>query len=267
MRARGKDYLHRKSNTWNLLVKESIAEYAQHLVKATGEPLPTSSISRSVCQIVTLPDGRRVFRKLLRHGGILAPLLGGLFVSKRRILRTLRVSAHLREHSIPSPDVLAVGWRTILPHIYNNIIITECVDATPLGAALRRMSPEKRRECIIDAAQLLRSAFESGVEQTDMHADNILLDEKGRLLLSDVESIRLHKGEVPLERRIKVVLRLGRAVVKHNLYPDTLSTSDILRFVRSAAPDADARVLCTTLKRDLRLHSLLWHRPSCGQDG
>ena len=262
MRAQHKNYLHKKSNTWNLLVKESIAEYAQSLVQATGTPLPTSSVSRSVCHIITLPDGRRVFRKLLRHGGILAPLLGSLFVSKRRILRTLRVSAHLREHSIPSPDVLAVGWRTIFPHIYNFIIVTEWLDAMPLSAALRKMSPERRRKCIINAAELLRSAFESGVEQTDMHPDNILVNEKGELFLSDVESIRLHKGVLPLERRMKVVLRLGRAVVKHNLYPDTVSTSDILRFVRSAAPDADARTLCTTLKRDLRLHSLLWHRPT-----
>lgn len=253
-----KEYRYERVFGWRLLIRQDLSEKVEEMLFSEGERITTST-QRSICHLVHISGDRRIFRKLLRHGGVLAPFLGGLYISRRRLKRLLAVSERLREAGVRTPSVLAVGWYPLFPSIYNLLIVTEWIDgAVPLGTLLSGIPSERKRRVVAEVAELIHLAFEAGVEHTDMHPDNILLDEDGRLYLTDIETASLHSGRVPFKRCVAVMVRLGRALIKR--YPGTLSLADMVSFLRIAVPEADVRSVCNALTRDIRFHSLFWWR-------
>ncbi|MCX7703588.1 MAG: lipopolysaccharide kinase InaA family protein, partial [Planctomycetota bacterium] len=202
-----------KTNGWTLLIKESLAAHAERLISAEGNPLGVN-IARSECRVVVLEKEGKFFRKILHHGGALAPILRGVYLSKKRLFRLLESAEMLSKADIPTPPVVAIGWRPIIPFAWRLVVLTEWQEkAQPLSLALRKMDHQQRRKAILDSASLVRSTFKAGVELKDLHPDNILIDEDGKLCLTDIEDVRLHASAVPLERQKKVILRLMRALL------------------------------------------------------
>jgi hypothetical protein len=249
-------FLFLKSKGWNLIVKSDLAKESSTIISEKGEKVGDSkSVIRSDCSTLTLQNGKRLFRKFLRHGGILAPIIGGIYLSTKRLTCALLSSTRLIKEQISTPEIVAVGWRFRFPFGFRLLIVSEQIeDAVPLGIVLRNMRQEQRRRTVLDSASLLRSVFAIGIEHRDLHPDNILIGSDGKLYLTDIDDVKFHNKRVPLNRQIKAMVRLMRALLKHKLFPQSLSLYDIVRFLHRCVPEANARPLCETLKKELLFH-------------
>ncbi|HEX9428517.1 MAG TPA: lipopolysaccharide kinase InaA family protein [Candidatus Polarisedimenticolia bacterium] len=121
--------------------------------------------------------GAPAIGKRALHGGLAGPLLGGLYLGSRRIVAQLNAAVRLDERGIPTPDVLAVGWRPALPGLTAQAILTRAIPgALNLYEAVQHDAPWRRRRGILSqAARLVRAMHDAGFLHADLNVTNLVL--------------------------------------------------------------------------------------------
>ncbi|MGQ0537680.1 MAG: lipopolysaccharide kinase InaA family protein [Gemmatimonadaceae bacterium] len=164
---------------------------------ARAQPDRREYVGRGPAFGVSLPgcEPRLVVRRA-RHGGVLAPLLGDVFVAPTRAPRELVVTLFLRRLGIATPLVLAYATYRAGPLLRRaDVATTEVPNATPLSICLAQGTEPPARVAAWQAAvALLRRLTAAGVWHPDLNAANILLQrsESGSLaaVLLDVDRVR-----------------------------------------------------------------------------
>ena len=136
---------------------------------ATGEGR-TGSVALQV-------GGLAAVAKRSRHGGA-ASALGGLYLGCRRIVNTLISAVRLREAGVPTPSVLAAGWRRVLGPLHAHALVTETVPgAVNLQTALAsRMDTLERRAALGASGRAVRAMHDAGFLHADLNLANLVLE-------------------------------------------------------------------------------------------
>ena len=154
------------------LAAGSLFDYAAHHPDA--RPLR----GRGIAYAVPLPDGEtRVVVRRSRHGGLLAPLTGELFLSPTRAPHELAVSLRLAREGIPTPEVVAYSTYEVAPFLRRADVATrEVTGALDLAATLDRdRNPASVRDAIRVVARLLARMAVAGVRHPDLNVRNVLI--------------------------------------------------------------------------------------------
>lgn len=115
--------------------------------------------------------------KRARHGGA-AGALGGLYLGCRRIVDTLISAVRLREAGVPTPNVLAAGWRRVLGPLHAHALVTETVPGgVNLQTALAsRMNSLERRAALRASGRAVRAMHDAGFLHADLNLANLVLE-------------------------------------------------------------------------------------------
>ena len=169
------------------------------------------------------------------HGGMLGAFLGGLYLGPGRLFEQVRSSARLRERGVPTPEILAVGWRSVFGPVQRRAIVTRTIPgARTLYEALRSVGGIRRRETLACTADLVRKMHDAGFVHADLNLTN--------LIVSDVEgALRVHvidldrgscRPAVGRCRRTRNLARLFRSQEKWLPRGSALSPREEIRFLR-----------------------------------
>jgi hypothetical protein len=122
--------------------------------------------------------GLAAVAKRARHGGA-ARVLGGLYLGCRRIVNTLISAVRLREAGVPTPGVLAAGWRRVLGPLHAHVLVTETVPGGfNLQTALAsRMDSLERRAALCASGRAVKSMHDAGFLHADLNLANLVLQQ------------------------------------------------------------------------------------------
>ncbi len=174
--------------------------------------------------------------KRARHGGILGPLLRGLYLGRRRILDQLASAGRLERAGVPTPAVLAVGWRNVLGPLQAHVIVTGAVpDAQNLYQAARENAPWRRRRIALEkSAGIIRDMHDAGFLHADLNVTNLLFGrgpEGDRVQIVDLDGGRFHQ-RLGRRARFRNLARLLRSYEKWIAGHFRLSGREEILFLR-----------------------------------
>ena len=140
-------------------------------------------------------------RRVVKH--FHARGLLGVFTNLRRALRERRNLLALAARGMPVPGVLALerhgaDWCVVMDFVRGAHTLGEVLTGEANG-------PLPRRELARRLGDLLGRAHGAGVRQIDLHAGNVLIDERGELWMIDVAHVRF--GAVSAERAREDLVR------------------------------------------------------------
>ena len=203
----------------------------------------------------------------LRHGGLLAPLLGtrlrGGYWGPERGLRELAVTQQLLAAGAPVPEPAFVLARRSAGPLWECAIGTLRVPGVSLASAALAAA---RSGALRAAACAVRALHDCGGRHADLNATNVLIAEHAgdvRARLIDLDRARID-APVPPRRRAREIARLWRSLAKCGA---PLSAGERSAFVASYAGEdaALASELAAALRRE-QLRSALhtWRYPRRG---
>jgi hypothetical protein len=157
----------------------SLFEYAAH------HPGARALAGRGVAYAVPLPDGEtRVVVRHSRHGGLLAPVTGDLFLFPTRAPRELEMALRLARCGVSTPEVVAYALHPAGGPLRRADVATrEVPDGRDLGDLLAESPPlARKREALRAAASLLARMADVGARHPDLNVKNVFVapDENGR---------------------------------------------------------------------------------------
>lgn len=182
------------------------------------------------------------------HGGIAGPLLAGLYWGPGRILAQLRTALRLQERGIPTPDVLAVGWRPVFAGLTAQAIVTRAIPgAENLYEATRHDAPWRRRRVILSqSAAVVRAMHDVGFLHADLNVTNLILGGTAtgdRIHVVDLDKGRF-VGKAGLRERAANLARLVRSYRKWIQGISRLSPREEIFFLRSYCRSDRALLRC-----------------------
>jgi len=251
--------------TW--LVRNDVAGAVPALGLAallSGAPGKAATPGRGRSDVVHLDfAGVMGVGKRARHGGLLGPILGGLYWGTGRGRRPIELARRLRGAGVPTPDVLAAGWRRIAGPLNAIALVTEAVPgACNLQEALLGDPPVTRMRALLHAAaDTVRALHEAGFVHADLNLANLVLEDSAAGLLAHVVDLDRGRFVSPLTDRDRArnLSRLLRSHEKWVAGRSPLRARDAIAFVaRYARGD---RVMARDLLGRLRRYrSRLWWR-------
>lgn len=221
-------------------VRADLASLGLPAFWAEPAPLPGAR-GRGGAGLVTFGDLQAVVRPY-RRGGALAPLLGDRYAGPDRVQRELELHCALRAEGVPVVTPLAAVARK--RHFWRLRLFTELEPAAVPLPAFCAAHPELRRHAVAAAAVTVRLAFQAGLRHPDLHAENVLLAQRGdnvRAVLIDLDRAVL-KAPVPAREVDAMLVRMARHLHRHaGRLPVQASRADWLRFLRGLGMDDDTR--------------------------
>jgi 3-deoxy-D-manno-octulosonic acid kinase len=153
-----------------------------------------------------------------RHGGLLAPVTGDLFVHPTRAPRELATAARLTAGGVPTPEIIAYAVYPIAGLLARSDIITRRLpEGRDFPEAWRATASASAREAVIDAvAVLLRALSAQGAHHPDLNVKNVYVAGVGAATIAyvlDVDRITFTKGPQVSARNFA---RFARSVRKWN---------------------------------------------------
>jgi tRNA A-37 threonylcarbamoyl transferase component Bud32 len=172
---------------------------------AAAQPGRRVFVGRAAAYGVSLGGVRAVVRHA-RHGGLLAPLLGDLYVGAPRFYREAALARRLTEGGVRTPAVLAgVRYRAGLAHRAD--VVTAQVAGVDLVELFYGEEPPAgpARAAALDAvARLVRRLHDLGYVHPDLQLRNLLVvtgaGREGGAWLLDVDTCRPMRGSEDAER-------------------------------------------------------------------
>ena len=148
---------------------------------AATQPGRRAMHGRGVAWAVKLPgwgdaDGLRVVVRHSRHGGLLAPITGDLFLPPTRAPAELTAALRLAAAGVPTPLVVAYAtYAAPLPPFRRSDVATaEIENGHDLPAALAHW-PTERDAIVLAVARLITALTNAGARHPDLNVKNILL--------------------------------------------------------------------------------------------
>jgi 3-deoxy-D-manno-octulosonic acid kinase len=120
----------------------------------------------------------RVVVRHSRHGGLLAPITGDLFLSPTRAPRELRTALRLAELGVRTPRIVAALTYAAGPLLRRSDVATrEVAASSDLAALLLRHKAGAERAAAIDAAgRLVAALTRTGARHPDLNLKNVLCE-------------------------------------------------------------------------------------------
>jgi len=119
------------------LAGTDLSEAVQHAPRAPG------LAGRGDLRVLEL-DGARLLCKRMRHGGLLAGLLGDRYIDRRKPLNEMRVVAHALSHEVPTAELPAVMMERAALPLYRYWVFSQELPAAADMLAYLRTRPARR---------------------------------------------------------------------------------------------------------------------------
>jgi 3-deoxy-D-manno-octulosonic acid kinase len=180
------------------------------------------STGRAPTRVLPLPGhSEQAVLRWLRHGGLLGPCLGGLFVGVARGRRELAVNRALRAAGAPVPAPLFYAARRVVGPLYEGVYATVLEARTEDALAFLSAAPERPRVLAACAAagKSVRRFHDAGGRHADLHLKNLLLREHAEtfeVLIVDLDRARIGESPTPA-RRLRELARLDRSLLKRGI--------------------------------------------------
>ncbi len=214
-----------------------------------------------------IQDGPRLHLRILRHGGVLARLLGSRFSELSRPLFELEVNRRLFDEGAPVPQpAFVLGrrsgryWRAAVA----TVLEEEAVDGESF---LRREHPEQSVvRAIVAAGRAVRRLHDAGCQHADLQVRNLLVrqnETKTDVVIVDLDRARIVDVVSP-RRRMRELMRLQRSLLKRGLV-DLLPAASSEKFLTAyVMHDNDLRSQMLRFLRRERLriatHALFYRK-------
>lgn len=185
-----------------ILERQTLHAYAEHA------PATRALTGRGVAFAAPLGGEKAVVRHN-RHGGLLAPLTGDLFVNPTRAPLELELSIELSSRGVPTPAVLAIAvypavaiWRR------SDVATREVPRGYDLGHALASPDRAVRSAALESTAELIRVLRTARARHEDLNVKNVLLSDAtpAKAWLLDVDRVRFQRVD-PTAANLKRLLR------------------------------------------------------------
>ena len=183
--------------------------------------------------------GRPAVGKRALHGGLLGPLLGRLYLGRRRALDQIRTALRLERAGVATPAVLAVGSARAFGPFCAQAIVTRRLEGAQNLYEEACLAPERGRrgDVLLLCAGLLRRLHDAGFLHRDLNVSNLVL-ERGpageTLHVVDLDRGRFRRT-VSARERLGNLARLLRSYEKWIAGRVRLSRREELRFLRDYA--------------------------------
>jgi hypothetical protein len=186
-----------KTDEASLIIKDYLPE---HIIPASG-PIGKPSSFKGRGNMRLLGDDMIV--RELTHGGLFGKITGRRFLSTSRSMRELKISNYLRQNGINTPEIPAVRFSRSGMFYTIDIItrmVPESIDLLTwlenfrlgrTGEALRstqNSEPDNSfTKVFYETGALVRKMHDLGVYHADLHLKNILLDNRMKPWLLDLD--------------------------------------------------------------------------------
>jgi tRNA A-37 threonylcarbamoyl transferase component Bud32 len=200
-----------------------------------------------------------VVLRVYRHGGFLAGVSRGLFFGMGRPLRELQVSEFIRRAGLPTPEIVAVYSKRVLPGLFRSCVLTRRIpESQNLRQWLREEggNPASWGPMIHRVARALSALHGAGCRHRDLNLGNLLSAPTG-IWIIDLDGARL-KPRLRIAERGANLMRLFRSLCKESGRAEPLSSRLRVRFLRHYA-GRDRRLLSELsvwLRRRWRVESV-----------
>ena len=219
---------------------------ADFLLRGSGRRSPAGGGGRGGLGYLELAGAAAVGKRAL-HGGVFGRVLGGLFLGKGRMTGQIEAAERLDRAGVPTPEVLAVGWRRALGVFRALAIVTRAIPrAQNLYEAAREDAPWRRRRVILEkSARLVRAMHDAGFLHADLNVTNLVLGEGpggDRVYVVDLDGGRFEDMPGPAVR-FRSLARLLRSYEKWIAGRWRLSPREEIVFLRTyCGPDRELSV-------------------------
>ena len=239
---------------------------ADFLFEPGAGPPPRAGSGRAAVVRFTLA-ARAAIGKRPVHGGLLGPLLGGLYAGMGRLVDQLRCAETLRTAGVETPEVLAVGSMRVFGPLHAHAIVTRELRGAQnlLEAAAGAPAARVRRRLLVECADVLRRMHDAGFLHADLNVANLVLEQgDGMRVLNVVDLDRgRFRARLSPRERLGSLARLLRSYEKWLAPRLRLSAREEILFLhRYAGPDrAWLRRLARSLSRSrsrLGLRRIRW---------
>ncbi len=130
---------------------------------------------RATAWATNLPSGAEVVVRHSRHGGLLAPLTGDLFLAPTRAPRELAAALRLAAAGVPTPELLAYAVYPAGPFARADVA-TRMLHGVALPEAWRgSLSVDESWGLVEAIAKLLESLHRAGAHHPDLNVRNVLM--------------------------------------------------------------------------------------------
>lgn len=184
-----KDYARFRAGRAHVIAHESCVAWAREVLEggrtlydwAAAAPDRRDLGGRQSAFSVTLPGhDRRVVVRHARRGGLMAPLLGDLFLPPTRAPYELMISHLLAGVGVRTPLVVAIAVYKAHRIFRRSDVVSLELPGRDLGKALGdQPDPEVRQGWLASIAALIRSLTVVGAWHPDLNVGNVLLVENG----------------------------------------------------------------------------------------
>jgi tRNA A-37 threonylcarbamoyl transferase component Bud32 len=207
--------------------------------------------------------GRRAIGKRALHGGLFGPVLRGLFLGHSRIESVVGASLRLRAAGVPTPEVIAAGWRPMAGPFCSLALLTEAI---PGAASLHEClldpatTPARRHTLLRAAGETVARMHAAGFLHADLNLANLVVESGAggpRIHVVDLDGGRFVRGMTD-RAALGNLRRLLRSWMKHVEARVRGGGRDLAAFLHGYTRDRAAR---RRLARALdRQRSRLWLR-------
>ena len=144
---------------------------------AACQPNARPLVGRGTSYAIRLPGiGDRVVVRHNRHGGLLAPITGDLFLQPTRAPLELEIAMRLASSGVRTPRVLAyVAYPAGRLFARADVMTQEIENSEDLSDALVSSDANKRGQALRSTAILIAQLADAGARHHDLNIKNVLL--------------------------------------------------------------------------------------------
>jgi hypothetical protein len=143
---------------------------------ASRQPGARAMRGRATAWATTFPNGTEVVVRHSRHGGLLAPFTGDLFLAPTRAPAELAASLRLTGAGVPTPEVLAYAVYPAVGPFARADVATRLLRGLGLPEAWRATTSHDERWALVDVlARLIGALRRAGAHHPDLNVRNVLV--------------------------------------------------------------------------------------------
>jgi hypothetical protein len=201
---------------------------------------------RGTAYAVALPgDVEHVVIRHNRHGGLLAPITGDLFLSPTRAPYELMASLSLLSAEVPTPAILGYATYSASAGLCRaDVMSREVIDSSDLSRALLSEDANVRHSALEATARLVAALSVAGARHHDLNVKNVLLrgsaNETTAMVLDVDRVVFQETPSAALNGNLARILRSARKW--QQLYGARVSGNELEAFERMARAASAARI-------------------------
>lgn len=214
-----------KIGSRELVLRRDIESHAAQIMQRLGElrttPEPGAGNRQSGFRI-TLDDGLALFARRCRRGGMVASLLGDVYVGiTPRPFDELGVTLEAMRRGIPVAEPMGAMVEWLGPALYRGFFLTRAVRGMTLWEFVQTDDdPTVRRHVLEQARAAIATMHDKGLFHADLNLHNLIVTRTGEsfvVMIIDLDKARLFEQPLSPAMRHNNLARLLRSA--HKLDP------------------------------------------------